>query len=194
MDSLSRIPTAVQAALQAASSAAHAASPRDVPGLVELLEHLKELDAQLQLVSRPDESQLCELSMRMTERLVRQEVPTRDDLVPWVLGIIQYLGSALGVDLTDEWTSMKRPSLMRTPPPPRTGELRVAQTESDGHRIGEILVQMSFLDAAEVQRALQIQRETNCRLGEAMVLLGLITEKGLEAALKIQQRKRESGS
>jgi hypothetical protein len=191
MTSIGRISSGVHSALQAASASANVANPRDVPGIVELLGHLKELDAELLLDSRQDESQLCKLVLQMTERLKSQQHPSASELVPWIIGVIQYLGMALGVDLTDEWTSMKMPSKPAAHDPPRV-ELQV--DVSDGYRIGEILVQMSFLEMADVARALQVQRETNCKLGEALVMLGLITDKGLEAALKIQQKKRGAGS
>jgi len=191
MTSIGRISSGVHTALQAASAAANIANPRDVPGLIELSKHLKDLDAQLQLDSRADESRLCQLVLQMNARLVSQQHPSADELVPWMIAIVQYLGAALGVDLTDEWTSMKMPAKAAVHAPPRV-ELKVDVT--DGYRIGEILVQMSFLEMADVSRALEIQRETNCKLGEALVMLGLITEKGLEAALKIQQKKRGAGS
>ena len=191
MTSIGRISSGVHSALQAASASANIANPRDVPGLVELSKHLKTLDSELLLDSRNDESQLCKLVLQMTERLKSQQHPSADELVPWIIGMIQYLGAALGVDLTDEWTSMKMPARAAVHTPPRV-ELKVDVT--DGYRIGEILVQMSFLEMADVSRALEIQRDTNCRLGEALVMLGLITEKGLEAALKIQQKKRGAGS
>ena len=191
MTSTGRISSGVHAALQAASTSANVANPRDVPGLVELSRHLKDLDSELELDSRPDEAQLCKLLLQMTERLKSRQHPSADELVPWIIGMIQYLGAALGVDLTDEWTSMKMPAKAAVHDPPRVG---LKLDVSDGHRIGEILVQMSFLEMADVARALEIQRETNCKLGEALVMLGLITKKGLEAALKIQQKKRGAGS
>jgi hypothetical protein len=191
MTSIGRISSGVHTALQAASASANIANPRDVPGIVELLRDLRQLDSELQLDSRKDESQLCKLLVQMTERLKSQQHPSADEVVPWIIGIIQYLGTTLGVDLTDEWTSMKMPAMKEAHAPPRV-DLHV--DVSDGYRIGEILVQMSFLEMAEVAQALQIQRETNCKLGEALVMLGLITEKGLEAALKIQQKKRGGGS
>lgn len=188
MDSIGRSPNGVHAALRAASSAAHATDPRDVPGLVDLLNQLKGLEGELQMESRRDESDLCGIGIEITQRLISQRYPSPEEILPWLSRILGYLGSSLGVDLTDEWTSMKVPKAAIGP----TVELKNAlwYDESDGHRLGEILVQMSFLKAADVERALKIQRETNCRLGEAMVLLGLITQKGLEAALKIQQKKR----
>ena len=191
MTSIGRISSGVHAALQAVSSSANIANPRDVPGLVQLSRQLKQLDSELQLDARKDESELCKLVLQMTERLMSQQHPSADELVPWIIGMVQYLGTALGVDLTDEWTSMKMPAKAAVHDPPRV-DLKVDVT--DGYRIGEILVQMSFLEMADVSRALEIQRDTGCRLGEALVMLGLITEKGLEAALKIQQKKRGAGS
>ncbi len=191
MTSTGRISSGVHSALQAASASANVANPRDVPGLVELSRHLRDLDSALQLDSRKDESQLCQLLLQMTERLKSQQHPSADELVPWIIGMVQYLGAALGVDLTDEWTSMKMPAKAPAHDPPRVN-LKV--DVSDGYRIGEILVQMSFLEGPDVARALEIQRETGCKLGEALVMLGLITDKGLEAALKIQQKKRGAGS
>lgn len=191
MTSIGRISSDVHSALQAASASANVANPRDVPGLVQLLKHLKALDSALQLDSRKDESALCKVVLLMTERLMSQQHPSADELVPWIIGLVEYLGAALGVDLTDEWTSMKMPAKAAAHAPPRV-DLKV--DVSDGYRIGEILVQMSFLEMADVSRALEIQRETNCKLGEALVMLGLITDKGLEAALKIQQKKRGAGS
>jgi hypothetical protein len=191
MTSIGRISSGVHAALQAASASANVANPRDVPGLVQLAKHLRDLDSELSLDSRPDEAQLCKLLLQMTERLKSQQHPSADELIPWMIGMIEYLGAALGVDLTDEWTRMKMPARAAVHDPPRV-DLKL--DVSDGFRIGEILVQMSFLEMADVARALEIQRETNCKLGEALVMLGLITDKGLEAALKIQRKKRGEGS
>ena len=188
MDSSERITSGVHAALRAASMAANSANARDLPAIVELLQMMKELDGELQMSSRKEESELCGLGIEITETLMSRQYAAPEQILPWLARILAHLGTTLNVDLTDEWTSMKVPK----PALGTTVELKNAlwYEESDGHRLGEILVQMSFLKASDVERALKIQRETNCRLGEAMVMLGLITQKGLEAALKIQQKKR----
>ena len=191
MDQSGRSQTEFEAPLQAISVAVHTADPRDSGALVELLGRLKDLDGRLQISSRRAESQVCALGMRMTERLLSRQQTTPEDLLLWVNLIVQHLAASLGVVLSDEWqAAAPRPSRVELPAP-RSANLRMAM--GDGHRLGEVLVQMSYLKASDVERALLVQRESGCRLGEAMVMLGLITQKGLDAALKIQQRKRATG-
>lgn len=63
-------------------------------------------------------------------------------------------------------------------------------TLRDGRRLGDILVQLSMLDASQVEGAMRLQRATGKRLGEALLELGLLTPGLLDSALRFQHNKR----
>lgn len=67
-------------------------------------------------------------------------------------------------------------------------------TMRDGRRLGELLQQLSMLDAAQVEEAIRVQRATGKRLGEALVDLQMLTPAMLESALRLQKTKRTSAS
>ena len=152
MDPVAEPSSGIRDALQSAAIAAECASPTDIRTLVELLGHLKALEGHLQLASRRDDAKLCSFVALMTEHLIERQQPSLETLVDWVNGIVQYLGMSLGVTLADDWAKLR-------PPREKTfvvSEAKMARRElgpDDGHRLGEILVQMSFLKASDVERA-----------------------------------------
>src|SRR5689334_21577935 len=106
MESIGRSSNGVHDALRAASTAANSTDPREMAGLVELLNQLKALGGELQMESKRDEAELCGLGIEIAQRLIGQRYPSPEEILPWVGRILAFLGSSLGVDLTDEWTSM----------------------------------------------------------------------------------------
>jgi hypothetical protein len=196
MDPQDLTQTAIRFSLQAAAGAAGSTDARDGPGLVEMHRHMRELEAQLQGASRADAAQVCALAMGITEKLIGRLHPTPEELLAWVHFLMQHVSAMIGVPLTQDWTApaspRPAPKPFVPPPNPKEGNLRLAK--SDGLRLGELLIQMSFLKSEDVQRALDVQHQTNCRLGEAMVMLGLITQKALDNALRVQMRRRGSGT
>lgn len=67
-------------------------------------------------------------------------------------------------------------------------------TMRDGRRLGEILQQLSMLDAGQVEEAIRVQRATGKRLGEALLDLQMLTPAMLESALRLQKTKRNAAS
>jgi hypothetical protein len=53
------------------------------------------------------------------------------------------------------------------------------------------MVKMAYMKAQDVERALDLQRKKGCLLGEAMVDLGMLSRRGLEAALHMQRQARK---
>ncbi len=194
MDPQDPTQTAVRFSLEAAAGAAATTDPRDGPGLVEMHRHMRELEAHLRAASRGQDAHVCALAIGITEKLIGKLQPTPEELLGWVHFLLQHLSAMLGVQLTQGWSAPAPAPVVRPfvpPPSPSTGSLRMQK--SDGIRLGELLVQMSFLKPEDVQRALDVQHQTNCRLGEAMVTLGLITQKALDNALRVQLRRRSGG-
>jgi hypothetical protein len=196
MDPQDPTQTAIRFSLQAAAGAAGTTDAHDGPGLVEMHRHMRELEARLQEDSRADAAQICALAMGMTEKLIAKLHPTPEELLSWVHFLLQHVGAMTGVALAQDWTTpappLPAPKPFAPPPNPMQADLRMAK--SDGIRLGELLVQLSFLKSEDVQRALDVQHQTNCRLGEAMVTLGLITQKALDNALRVQMRRRGGGT
>jgi len=188
MDPLGPAETGISSSLRMAANSAASTDPRDRPGMIELLHAIKELDSQLRTSTRLDESRLCGLAMKVTEGLISQMHPSLDERVDWINQILRYLASALGVELSEEWNVKPRHPQPARPAAASLGDLRMAK--HDNTRLGDILIQMSYLKADDVERALRVQQESGCRLGEAMVMLGLLSQRGLEAALRVQERRR----
>jgi hypothetical protein len=51
------------------------------------------------------------------------------------------------------------------------------------------MVQMSMLTQDQVERALNFQRARGCRLGEALVDMGLLKKESVMAALRVQEMR-----
>ncbi len=192
MDPLGPAEAGISSSLRIAANSAASTDPRDRAGMIELLHAIKEVDAQLRTSARLDESKLCELAIKMTEGLISQMHPSIDERLDWINHLLRFLASGLGVELSEEWNVPPRaPKPLAMPTRASAaglGDLRMKK--EDNTRLGDILIQMSFLKAQDVERALRVQQERGCRLGEAMVMLGLLSQRGLEAALRVQERRR----
>ena len=162
--------------------------PNDTHGMLELFGHLKQLDKLLQASPHRDSAEVCALGMRITERLIAKQDPNSEELLLWVHLLLRYLGTTVGVAVAEPPNAAEFAARPTGISAPMSSNLRMVK--QDGLRLGEILVNMSYLKAEDVQRALRMQQETGCRLGEALVMLGLMTQKGLDAVLRVQQRRR----
>jgi len=60
--------------------------------------------------------------------------------------------------------------------------------------LGEILIQRNVVTRKQLERALEVQKQTGARVGEALVKLGVTTMDQIEQALRIQGRDRRFGS
>ncbi len=190
MDSLGSSQADISSALQGAATVASVTDPNDAHGMVELYGHLKQLDKHLQSSPHRDAAEVCAIGMRITERLIGKQDPNSEELLLWVHMLLRYLGTAVGVDVPEPSGATQVGARPSPVPAAKAGNLRMAKP--DGLRLGEILVQMSYLKAEEVQRALKMQHDTGCLLGEALVMLGMMTQKGLDSVLRVQQRRRAS--
>lgn len=70
----------------------------------------------------------------------------------------------------------------------RSGKLVAARSDDASQRLGQQLVALDLLDEAELEAALDVQRETNPTpaLGTLVVNLGLVTPEQLQSALTAQ--------
>lgn len=60
--------------------------------------------------------------------------------------------------------------------------------------LGEILIERNVITRRQLERALEVQRQTGSRIGEALVKLGATTLDQIEAALRVQGRDRRFGT
>lgn len=191
MDSFDSILAEIRSCLLSSANVAGTTDPYDTHGMVELMGQLKLLDHPLQFSGNRGASEVCAVGMKITERLIDKASPSPQEMLLWVHLLLRSLGTTAGVDVPPPpATTIPAPSPFRAGGS-EGGQLRVSKP--DGLRLGEILVEMAFLRADDVKRALAMQQDTGCRLGEALVNLGLLTKKGLEAALRVQQRRRAGG-
>jgi hypothetical protein len=59
------------------------------------------------------------------------------------------------------------------------------------HRLGELLIQADILQEEELQHAVELSSETGLPLGRVFVMCGYISDKELEAAVKVQYLVKE---
>jgi hypothetical protein len=188
MDNFESIQAEIGSCLLAAANVAGVTDPFDTHGMVELMGQLKQLDQPLQSSGNRGASEVCAVGMKIAERLIDKVSPSPQEMLLWVHLLLKSLGTTAGVAVPEPPTAALPPPSPFRIPGADGGQLRVAKP--DGLRLGEILVEMSYLTAEDVRRALAMQQDTGCRLGEALVKLGLLTQKGLEAVLRVQQRRR----
>jgi hypothetical protein len=60
--------------------------------------------------------------------------------------------------------------------------------------LGEILIERGIITRSQLERALDVQRQTGARIGEALVQLGATSMEQIEQALRIQSRERRGGA
>jgi hypothetical protein len=60
--------------------------------------------------------------------------------------------------------------------------------------LGEILIERKVVTRRQLERALEVQRQTGSRIGEALVKLGVTTMDQIESALRVQGRDRRFGT
>jgi hypothetical protein len=191
VDSLDPIQAEISACLRESATLARVTDPYDAHGMVELFGHLRKLDKHLRSSAHRDASEVCEVGIKITEHLIGKHGPSAEELLRWVDLLLKFLGTTVGVELPEPPDAAVPAPIPFRLPESDADALRISR--SDGLRLGEILVQMFYLKAEDVQRALEMQQKTSCRLGEALVKLGLLTQKGLDAVIRIQQRRRGPG-
>jgi hypothetical protein len=82
------------------------------------------------------------------------------------------------------------------PPPPHMPSKAGADTRGTGLKIvgevllGEILIERNVISRRQLERALEVQKQTGSRIGEALVKIGATTLEQIEQALRIQGRDR----
>lgn len=175
-----------KAALLAALESLQRCTADDPTGALDLIKHLKTLEVCLEHSNSVELRPLCALAGSMSDHLIQAEPKWRGEILGWVRPLLDFLASELQVEVEAE------------PKTPRQRTLNVLNTSGvrtrlalvDGQRLGEILVRMSYLKAADVQRALDFQRERSCQLGEALIELDLMTKDELDTALRVQRQRR----
>jgi hypothetical protein len=60
--------------------------------------------------------------------------------------------------------------------------------------LGEILVERNVITRRQLERALEHQKQSGTRIGEALVKMGATTIEQIEQAVRIQGRERRFGS
>ncbi len=167
----------------AATTAARACDPNDVAKLRELIEHVKALETQLSTSSRREFTELCALVRDVCEVLARGGDAKPESAFPWVVRLLEFMSKATGADAKAIGAPDGGVKLSTT-------ALHKRLSLVDGHRLGEILIRMSYLRVQDVEKALATQRQKNCKLGDALIALDLLSREELEAALRVQKQKR----
>src|SRR5215831_15869835 len=161
MDTFESIQAEISSCLLTAANVASVTDPYDTHGMVELMGQLKQLDKPLQSSGNRGASETCEVAMKIAERLIDKVSPSPQEMLLWVHLLLKSLGTTAGVDVPAPSTAALPPPSPFRAPSADGGQLRVAK--ADGNRLGEILVEMSFLRAEDVRRALALQQESGCR-------------------------------
>jgi hypothetical protein len=82
------------------------------------------------------------------------------------------------------------------PPPPHMPSKDLPDTRGTGLKLvgevllGEILIERNVIARRQLERALEVQKQTGSRIGEALVKIGATTLEQIEQALRIQGRDR----
>ncbi|MBI5434058.1 MAG: hypothetical protein HZA52_14595 [Planctomycetes bacterium] len=174
-----------KAALVAALEFARNCSPADNAASLELIRKLTELEVCVDHSNSVSLRPLCSLAGKMAERLHNAEVAPREELLEWVKSLLEFAGQSMGVRADETAASALRATHVLS----ATG-VRSRLALVDGQRLGEILVRMSYLRGADVERALELQRKKNCLLGDALIELELMTKEELDTALRVQKQRR----
>ena len=82
------------------------------------------------------------------------------------------------------------PKLKEKPPDTRGTGLKLVGEAM----IGEILIERNVITRRQLERALDVQKQTGTRIGEALVKIGATTMEQIEQALRIQGRDRRFGT
>ncbi|MBU2603254.1 MAG: Flp pilus assembly complex ATPase component TadA [Actinobacteria bacterium] len=80
-----------------------------------------------------------------------------------------------------------RPTTLRSKEKP-VARVKPPRSANGSRKLGDILVEMRYVNADQLDRALSYQKENGARLGEALVKLGYITEDHLAEAIASQKR------
>jgi hypothetical protein len=92
--------------------------------------------------------------------------------------------------------SLRRVRQSTPPPPPR---IEKDETRGTGLKLvgeamlGEILIELNMITRRQLERALDFQKQTGVRIGEALVKFGATTIDQIEQALKLQGSQRRFG-
>ena len=148
----------------------------------EAREHFGKLQSGLQNRGKHPLALLASMGERMAQARVGATPLQRETLQAMLQEIVAVLDRQV--------SEPARPSLARVQLAPPTTPSSL--TLRDSRRLGDILVQLSMLDLAQVENALRVQRATGKRLGEALKELRLITPGMLDSALRFQQNKRSA--
>lgn len=175
-----------KAALLAAAESARRCNPQNSAQALDLVKQLKELEVCIDHSNSVSMRPLCTLAGKISDNLVKTGPISREELLEWTRSLLTFVGQSIGVQQADDKAG-----------PPREGTnflsatgIRSQLSLVDGQRLGEILVRMSYLEASQVARALELQRAKGGKLGAALVELDLLSQDELDAALRVQDQRR----
>jgi len=172
---------AIQLLVEGLSGAVPGCDPQNAAHTAQLTRQLRELRTQLAEGSANGKSgdlgPLLNVAISLIEHVARQGLVGPRETMVLLEDILVHVRTSLGIPLP-------APAAAEAP----DDGLRAAGLQLiDGRRIGEILVTLSMLSEADVEKALKVQKVTGRRLGEALVQMRLLTPDMVEAALRIQR-------
>lgn len=183
-------------ALLAALESARRCTPADATGALDLIKQIKAVEVCIDHSQTASLKPLCAIVGKMSDQLIQSDARWRAELLTWIREILIFVAAELDLK-PEELPKMEaipvpaqQPSANRTMNMLSSTGMRSRLALVDGQRLGEILVRMSYLSAADVDRAVKHQREKGCQLGEALIELQLMTKEQLETALRVQRQRR----
>ena len=150
-----------------------ACDPQDVHATGQLKKKFGELQATLEREGQPYMAEICGAAARLVEELSVNGLVGPKETMDAVARIVASMRGSLG--LASEEDKARGGAGLRL---------------IDGQRLGELLVTLSMLSPAHVERALELQKTSGMLLGEALVEQGVLTKESLQAALRLQEARR----
>lgn len=166
-------------------------NPLDSNETAQLARQLMELRSLLEARGAESQVVLCDLAQKVVQIVSRHGVVGPREAMGLVDAMLKDLRASFGAaPARDEGDDLQRQLEALTG---RGGENGTGLQLVDGRKLGEILVSLSMLTPADVERAVQRQKTSGMRFGEALIDLGLISREAIRSALNIQRRRRGSG-
>jgi hypothetical protein len=175
---------AIQILVDGLSGAVPVCDPQNAAQTALVTRQLRELRSQLVEGGAngkgSDLGPLLDVAISLIEHVARQGLVGPRETMVLLEDILIHVRGSLGIP-------PPAPAAPAAPPPADDGTRAAGLQLIDGRRIGEILVTLSMLTQADVEKALKVQKVTGRRLGEALVQMRLLTPDMVEAALRIQR-------
>jgi hypothetical protein len=162
--------------------------PRDAASVARVVRRLGNLRTTLENGEARHLGEICGLAVKLLGHVSGTGSVGAEETMDVVEQIVAVVRS--GLDLPRrEPPAATLVAALEVPPRRKLEPLRLA----DAHRLGDLLVTLSMLTAADVERALHQQKRTGQRLGQVLVDQGVLTPSSIDAALRLQSQRRRRG-